>query len=205
MKRGQSSLEFMMTYGWVIVVATVVLVVTYEWGLLTPSANPKQTYLGFWGITPVDCSFRENGDLVISFQNDISNGDVNITRLTIDNGFSNYSVPLNERLTEGERVKVILASGTSGLSGMAAGDRYDLMVSVEYVDNKIGPAEIFRSSGRIGGVFEEEAEDMATTTSTTMSAAASSSSTSSSSSTTSTTMDSGPTVTLTKPSFGGVL
>lgn len=77
--RGQASLEFLMTYGWAILVIGVVLVVLWQWGLFTPQGTSKSTYMGFWGVIPVDFAYRSNGRFNISLQNTIVDGDINIT------------------------------------------------------------------------------------------------------------------------------
>ena len=100
--RGQASLEFMMTYGWAILVVGVVLVVLWQWGIFTPSGGTKTTYMGFWGVMPVDFSYKSNGTLKLSLQNNIIDGNINITQVNVTaNGISNSS-SIAQWLTPGQ-------------------------------------------------------------------------------------------------------
>ena len=46
-KRSQSALEYMMTYGWAILIIVIVAVILYSMGIFNPSSNVTFTSSGF--------------------------------------------------------------------------------------------------------------------------------------------------------------
>ena len=153
--KGQSSLEFLMTYGWAIVVIAVALLVLGQWGVFNPAMNVRSTYLGFWGVTPVDFNYRGNGDLALSLQNNIIDGDINITRINVSAGGMSYSSPaLNLPIASGSRRRWDLYASDSHFTGGAMGGNYNIFVTIEYIDNRIGSGTVMRSSGNIQGNIE---------------------------------------------------
>ena len=55
-RRGQSSLEFIVTYGWVILVIVIGLVVVWKMGILKPPVEEKRGTLGFSQVYVTDFS-----------------------------------------------------------------------------------------------------------------------------------------------------
>jgi len=161
---GQSSLEFLSGYGWAVIVAAVAIYVFAQSGVLNPAGRFHPTFLGFWGIVPTDCYYDVNGDLVLSFQNQVKDGDVNITELNVTDGGVSYRFGMNQRLTEGNVYKLVLFSSVTGLKGGSAGDGYKLIVSVDYVDNNLASGDRFRSAGTITGNIEKEPVKLGPTT-----------------------------------------
>ena len=48
-KRSQSALEYMMTYGWAILIIVIVAVILYSMGIFNPSSSITSTVTGFSG------------------------------------------------------------------------------------------------------------------------------------------------------------
>ena len=46
-KRSQSALEYMMTYGWAILIIVIVAVILYSMGIFNPSSSVTTTSIGF--------------------------------------------------------------------------------------------------------------------------------------------------------------
>ena len=46
-KRSQSALEYMMTYGWAILIIVIVAVILYSMGIFNPSSSISSTITGF--------------------------------------------------------------------------------------------------------------------------------------------------------------
>jgi hypothetical protein len=149
--RGQASLEFMMTYGWAILVIGVVLVVLWQWGLFTPSGGTKTTYMGFWGVMPVDFSYKSNGKLNISLQNNIIDGTINVTQINVSaDGIRSSDSSTTRWLTPGQRFG--WESTVTGPTNQ--GNAYSIILTITYWDNRTGPDTIFRSSGTLQGTTE---------------------------------------------------
>jgi hypothetical protein len=148
--KGQASLEFMMTYGWALLVIGVVLVVLWQWGLFTPSGGTKSTYMGFWGVMPVDFAYKSNGTLKLSLQNNIIDGSINVTGINITAQGITFNPSINQALSAGE----IFSWESVVSSGETPGNAYSILMTINYVDNRTGPATIFRSSGTLQGTVE---------------------------------------------------
>ena len=50
-KRSQSALEYMMTYGWAILIIVIVAVILYSMGIFNPSSSITTTSIGFSPFT----------------------------------------------------------------------------------------------------------------------------------------------------------
>jgi hypothetical protein len=148
--RGQASLEFLMTYGWAILVVGVVMVVLWQWGLFTPSGGTKTTYMGFWGVMPIDFSYKSNGTLKLSLQNNIIDGTINITGINVSVQGINAPDSLHQVLSAGEIFKWEKQVSV----GENQGNAYSILLIITYWDNRTGPASTFRSSGTLQGTVE---------------------------------------------------
>ena len=80
-KRSQSALEYMMTYGWAILIIVIVAVILYSMGIFNPSSSISTTITGF-SSTPVSSAiFTNNGGLSLSVQNSVGYP-IEITNIT---------------------------------------------------------------------------------------------------------------------------
>lgn len=150
--RGQASLEFLMTYGWAILVIGVVLVVLWQWGIFTPTGSSKATYMGFWGVMPVDFSYKSNGTLILSLQNNIIDGSINITAInvTAQGMTADFNIDPPQPLSAGG----IYAWQELVSTGETQGNAYSILMTIEYKDNRTGQDALFRSSGTLQGTIE---------------------------------------------------
>ncbi|MBD3387405.1 MAG: hypothetical protein GF416_00440 [Candidatus Altiarchaeales archaeon] len=67
--RGQNAIEYMMTYGWAILVILIVGVLVWQMGILELGRNVTPDKRGFSQITPLDWVMKNNGDMEIVVQN----------------------------------------------------------------------------------------------------------------------------------------
>ena len=97
-KRSQSALEYMMTYGWAILIIVIVAVILYSMGIFNPSSSLVSTVTGFDGFT-VQSNCVAGGTLVLSVS-DIFGYPAKIDYMNVS--FSNGSVltePVNYTLS----------------------------------------------------------------------------------------------------------
>ena len=78
--KSQSALEYMMTYGWAILVIVIVAAVLYSLGIFSPSSSLSTTITGFSNLGQVTAQcysnltgsgFSQNVGLVLTFGNAI--------------------------------------------------------------------------------------------------------------------------------------
>jgi len=67
--RGQSAIEYMMTYGWGVLVVLVAGVVLWQLGFLDLGANVTPDKRGFSQVTPLDWGMDQTGNLRVVIQN----------------------------------------------------------------------------------------------------------------------------------------
>ena len=80
-RKTQSALEYLMTYGWAILIIVIVAAVLYSLGIFSPSSSIGTTVTGFSGFqTTATCA--PNGTMVIQLVNELGYA-VNITNLNI--------------------------------------------------------------------------------------------------------------------------
>jgi hypothetical protein len=156
-RRGQGSLEFLMTYGWVLITILVALVVMWQWGLFTMGQRIDPGSFGFWGLivqSGNDFILHSDGSFEASFLNNVG---ANISLLT-------YNVTIDQ---VGKHVDVsddpiIVKPDTPWRLPMdqpdtnwadSAGKRFDATIVLTYKDDRTQD-NIFTSSGRIWGNIE---------------------------------------------------
>ena len=90
--KGQAALEFLMTYGWAIIVSVIVLMAAWQMEVFNLGGSVKPTPTGFWGNTPYDMYYKSDGTLTLALQNKVG-GDVNITKINVTTGLDSYTTP----------------------------------------------------------------------------------------------------------------
>ena len=80
-KRSQSALEYMMTYGWAILIIVIVAVILYSMGIFNPSSSISTTITGFSSTPVSSVIFTDNGGLSLSVQNSVGYP-IEITNIT---------------------------------------------------------------------------------------------------------------------------
>ncbi len=71
MKKGQSALEYLLTYGWAILIVIIVGASLYSLGVFTPGQWTGKRQTGFAQFRIVDFSLKNNGNMSIAFQNQL--------------------------------------------------------------------------------------------------------------------------------------
>jgi len=159
-RRGQGSLEFLMTYGWVILILLVALVVMWQWGLFSLGQKVEPGSFGFWGLTVqsgTEFILHENGQLDVGLVNGVGANvtvlyaNVTISTLKVDTTpCDDGTVTPSCLLRPGERGVLTVTNANWGLT---AGQRFEAAISLGYNDTRTGPY-VYQSSGRIWGNIE---------------------------------------------------
>ena len=91
-RRSQSALEYMMTYGWAILVIVIVAAVLYSLGIFSPSSSLSTTITGFSNLGTVNAVCLGGTSFTISM-GDSTGYPINITQinLTSSSGKTTYS------------------------------------------------------------------------------------------------------------------
>jgi hypothetical protein len=167
-RRGQGSLEFLMTYGWVMLIILVVMVVLWQWGILSFGETIEPGSFGFWGLRIASNNefiLRQDGELMIAVLNQVG---ANITLTEYNVTISGQKVDLvcpDAGLTittpEGDTITdCVIPHGHTRILriqdnkwAFGAGKRFDAYVWMNYEDSRLEDTQ-FQSSGRLWGNTE---------------------------------------------------
>jgi len=154
MKKGQTALEYLMTYGWAILIVIVVVAALYSLGLTKPCRWVGTQVTGFGEVAVSSVKFNSTGDIIFYLQRQ-KPGDVNVTGIQFNssangNDYKTFSPPV--KLTSGASATKFDPAVTGGTG--VVGDCYAIDVIIKYDDLSVTPAAAHETSGRITGTIE---------------------------------------------------
>ena len=114
--RSQSALEYMMTYGWAILVIVIVAAVLYSLGIFSPSSSLSITVTGFSGFVGVNGVCTPAGVLALSLDNAIGYPVLIQTANSTYNG-KTYSTNESLLIPAGGSGKIFILHGCTNASG----------------------------------------------------------------------------------------
>jgi len=147
-RRGQGALEYLMTYGWAVLIVSIVIILVWQWGFLQPKIEPAA--YGFWGVKPVDWKLSSDGVFKVVLTNEVG-GNISLDGGTIKMWGQNYNFPCTGTIESGG-YKTCFSNVTSVRSGTQYS--LELSISYNYIDDD-GVATPHMSSGKIVGYYEE--------------------------------------------------
>ncbi len=158
MRKGQTAMEYLMTYGWAILIILIVGGLLVYYGVF--SLRPGASKTGFGQVDIVSpWDYNAAGELRIRVQNNLGQS-LNITTVNITDPASAVTPPSTNTIYKNSLFGYILNTGGtteflqnstsgypySGLSG-ATGDPYTIKVTIAY----IVAGQSFTSTGQLGG------------------------------------------------------
>jgi YVTN family beta-propeller protein len=130
-KRSQSALEYMMTYGWAILIIVIVAVVLYSMGIFSPSS-----FLSFSGITglsgfqPASAACASNGQMIVKLSNSLGyQVSVSSINVTSSSGVS-VTQPESATLNPGQTQEFLLF----GICPKTSGSSFSDTITVTYTE-----------------------------------------------------------------------
>lgn len=153
-RRGQGSLEFLMTYGWAIMVLIVVFVVAWQWGLFDVGGRVPDGRFGFWGLDAHDYNYHSNGVIDISLLNSVG---ANVTLIEVNASKASGEVQcrIGNNVIKDLATKPVIERGENiiincPLDPLDPGDSFESYVKIRYNESRSGSYE-FYSSGKVWG------------------------------------------------------
>ncbi len=144
--KSQSALEYMMTYGWAILVIVIVAAVLYSLGIFSPSSSLSTTVTGFANLGTVNAVCLGGTSFTISM-GDSTGYPINVTEinLTSSSGKTTYSPNI---LIQPNSIQTVTVPSSSLCT---SGARYSVSAVVSYLE----PGQIFpgpyTSTGTVAG------------------------------------------------------
>lgn len=143
--KGQASLEYLMTYGWAILIILVVGLVLWQMGFFNPPATGHGCS-GFSHIVPLDTKLSGN-KLTIIISNEAGTR-LDVDRITATIGSDSAFTILNREMRPGRTEEVNITFG----SAFTTGDYYRANIVIEYENVVSGISH--KSSGDCWGTVE---------------------------------------------------
>ena len=124
-KKGQSALEYLMTYGWAILIIIIVGGVLYYYGVFSPSKLVGESKVGFGKVQVDTWAVDEGADQINFIFENRAGKQINITNVDVGGTATDTAIVLNE----GSK-----SSGfeTVGCPAIASGDAYRWDVVISY-------------------------------------------------------------------------
>lgn len=164
MKKGQAALEYLLTYGWAILIVIIVGASLYSLGIFSPGQWTGRRQTGFVQFRPSDFKLDTDGDLIIVFRNQLGKT-VEITDIVatyrekecdfevVFSGEVYISTTDVSNVAPGVQYWTIL----NCTSSLDLGTSYTIDVNIHYIDSESGLSHI--DSGTFFGSVEVPDED----------------------------------------------
>jgi hypothetical protein len=144
MKKGQGAMEYLMTYGWAILVVVIVGVVLWQMGIFNPSGSIAAGSDGFGTIKPAEWACDAvTGDLSLAV---INGGGQKITGLQAEGADCTATA-----VSAGDTATCTITDA-EGCLNVDAGDRFESTVTLSYTSNATGLVR--QSTGKVWGAAE---------------------------------------------------
>jgi uncharacterized protein (UPF0333 family) len=147
--KAQAAMEYLMTYGWAILIVIIVAAALYMLGVFNPATYTQATATGFPGfnVPSGGWKFDSGGTLTLQLKNMVGSN-INITSVQATYGGSTRTNSTASG-TLGPNADIIYV--VSGFGTQTAGSAYTISVDIIY-DNLDSGLTGFRSTGTVTGV-----------------------------------------------------
>ena len=141
-KHSQSALEYMMTYGWAILIIVIVAAGLYSLGIFSPTNSASTSITGFSGLGSVQAECLTNGALAISIGNSLATA-LNITKInTTDYYGKSESTNFSVEVYPNNQVNLLLRQGSCSNTSSDS-----ISVTISYTE----PNQVFYGPYQTGG------------------------------------------------------
>ena len=130
-RRSQSALEYMMTYGWAILIIVIVAVVLYSMGIFTPSSFLSFSGItGLFGFQPASAACASNGQMIVKLSNSLGyQVSISSINVTSSSGVS-VTQPESATLFPGQTQEFLLF----GICPKTSGSSFSDTITVTYTE-----------------------------------------------------------------------
>jgi len=155
-RKAQAAMEYLMTYGWAILIVIIVAAALFALGVFNPSTWTGKQATGFANLgVPADWDLASDGAFKIVLQNTKSSETVTIHSVTATLG-ATPPIPWNAsnlQIGPGGSIDLSTLPGYSiDLGSPASGSSYTVEVAIEYVKGSSTYSSV--DTGRVTGVVK---------------------------------------------------
>ncbi len=135
MKKAQASLDFLMTYGWALLLIVLVVGALFALGVFDIGSFLGSKASGFSQLSVVGWRVTEAGAFTAMFENH-AGAQINVTNVTATYGTESVNYATSFALANGAKSSTT-AVGTFGTTG-STGDSYSITLEITYLDTSTG-------------------------------------------------------------------
>ena len=146
MKKGQASLDFLMTYGWALLLVVLIVGALFALGIFDAGTFLGSRQSGFAQISPTGWRLEPSGDFTLKLKNN-SGTDIEITDINATLRTDSIAYTTAESVSSGRQTDT-LAIGTFP-NALAAGSSYSVRIEIEYTD--IATDFVYKDTGTVTG------------------------------------------------------
>jgi hypothetical protein len=160
--RGQVALEFLLTYGWAVLILTVVALLLWQMGLFNITGKVAPGTSGFWGVAPYeDFAYNKGKILRIPISNRIG-ANITIRNISVTfQGMTTYAdttpktrmSDASAEIAPGDTKVWTSPAALIQFPAFSAGSNFNVFVTLAYNDSRTG--ETYLSSGWMWGNVEQ--------------------------------------------------
>ena len=148
--KGQVAMEYLMTYGWAVLVISIAAIIAWYFGLFNLGSTVGGGYSGFGEVIPEDFALRSDGTFIVVVENAVG-APITVTEVSARMlGTTKYAVDVPCNISTG-------AAGSFTITGLpdgTPGERYTMnLVMVVFEDSRT-PGISHTSAGKIWSNYE---------------------------------------------------
>ena len=147
-RKGQGAMEYVMVYGWAIMVVIVAGVALWYMGVFNLGVTPKN-FKGFEPLKPLSWAVYSDGSASII----MVSAETTIITITDVGGDCDFNLPNETHISPGGRFQITADAGDCD-TGAAKGGVYHIEVRIIYSKSISAVPETHSSTGTIHGQYE---------------------------------------------------
>jgi hypothetical protein len=148
-KKAQTALEYLMTYGWAILIIIIVGAALYALGVFSPGTFTGKRSTGFSGFQINDFKLAQNGNLTVSYGNRLGKT-VLLNSINATYKSASCSATLNSNIGPNAQYVTTIPCPTFG--GLTSKATYNIALDFNYTDPDSGLWHF--DSGTLFGIVE---------------------------------------------------
>ena len=148
-KKAQSAMEYLMTYGWAILIVIIVAAALYALGIFNPATYTGRIPTGFTTLgTPSDWDVASNGDVSIILKNRLPK-QISVYNVTVSIGTSSDYNATTFQISPGEEHSFPASLSGLNLGSKTQGTTYSVDVEIFYNSGGLNHTETGRITGTV--------------------------------------------------------
>jgi hypothetical protein len=152
--KGQTAVEYLMTYGWAILIILIVAGVLAYYGIFAPAGFLGPTARGFGQIQVLNpwAVAASTGTVTLNLANRVG-GAVNVSTIDVTIDASPYNCTFSPEVNIASGADAVASCALGAISGASSGGSYSATVVINYRYPADAASAAFSTSGTITGTY----------------------------------------------------